>query len=39
MREYIKTNLKVIKKHINKRKKIISRLKNFCRQIKKKFIN
>ena len=26
MREYIETNLKVIKKHINKRKKVISRL-------------
>ena len=26
MREYIKTNLEVIKKHINKRKKVISRL-------------
>ena len=26
MRDYIKTNLKVIKKHINKRKKVISRL-------------
>ncbi len=71
MREYIDINLKVIKKHINKRKKVISglnklsimqefkewsedpkseeeliwtlpdltsinRLKNFCRQIKKK---
>ena len=71
MREYIDINLKVIKKHINKRKKVISglnklsimeefkewsedpisekeliwtlpdltsinRLKNFCRQIRKK---
>ena len=26
MREYIKTNLKVIKKHLNKRKKIVSNL-------------
>ena len=26
MMEYIETNLKVIKKHINKRKKVISRL-------------
>ena len=26
MREYINTNLKVIKKHLNKRKKIVSKL-------------